>query len=200
MTAPLTPHGCDLRGLPYFPLDVARLKDSDLFALSTGDEFKAALALWCRAWTEVPAGSLPDDERLLARHAGLSLTEWKAVADMALRGFVRCDDGRLYHATVSEKACRAWLERIGLRERSAKGQAKRHSGFTYQPEAFENLRQDALAHLERLAPGSALALGLVLRGAPVAPTGSEEGSLSSPTGRQKASEVEGEDEVEGEGE
>ena len=41
---PLTPLEADLRGMPFMPLDVVRLTDSDLFALSTGEEFKAALA------------------------------------------------------------------------------------------------------------------------------------------------------------
>ena len=43
---PLTPAECDLRGMPYMPLDLVTLFDSDLYALSTGDEFKAALTLW----------------------------------------------------------------------------------------------------------------------------------------------------------
>ena len=200
MTAPLTPADCDLRGLPYFPLDPARLKDSDLFALSTGDEFKAALALWCKAWVEVPAGSLPSDDRLLARAAGVGLTEWGVVKDMALRGWVLCDDGRFYHPTVCEKALTAWVERIGLRDRSARGQAKRHDSFIYQPEQFARMKREAVAHLERLQPGAALKMGVVLEAADMPPTGSKSVSLSSPTGKQKASEVEGEVEVEGEGE
>ena len=36
---PLTPPECDLRGMPFMPLDIVRLFDSDLYALSTGDEF-----------------------------------------------------------------------------------------------------------------------------------------------------------------
>ena len=42
--APLVPVEVDLRGLPFMPLDVVRLLDSDLFALTSGDEFKAALS------------------------------------------------------------------------------------------------------------------------------------------------------------
>jgi hypothetical protein len=30
---PLTPADCDLRGLPFMPMDVVRILDSDLFAL-----------------------------------------------------------------------------------------------------------------------------------------------------------------------
>lgn len=121
---PMTPPDCDLRDFPYMPLDVARLLDSDLFALSTGEEFKAAIALWCKCWTQVPAGSLPDDDRVLAHLSGAG-SKWKKVRSMALRGFVKCEDGRLYHSTVSEKAAEAWTKKQSFRERSKKGNAKR---------------------------------------------------------------------------
>jgi hypothetical protein len=124
MTEPLTPADCDLRDFAFMPLDAARLLDSDLFALSTGDEFKAALALWCKSWVQVPAGSLPDDDRVLAHLSGAG-SKWKKVKDMALRGFVKCDDGRLYHTIVCEKANEAWSKKQSYRDRSKKGNAKR---------------------------------------------------------------------------
>lgn len=124
MSDPLTPADCDLRGLPFLPLDVVRLLDSDLFALSTGDEFKSAVALWCRSWNQVPAASLPDDDRILAHLSGAG-ARWKKVRTMALRGWVKCSDGRLYHPVVAEKAADAWELRLRQRERSARGNAKR---------------------------------------------------------------------------
>lgn len=119
MTEPMTPPECDLRGLPFMPLDVVRLGDSDLFALATGDEFKAAVALWCKAWLQVPAASLPDDPRILAHLSGAG-TRWAKVADMALRGWVKCSDGRLYHPVVAEKAREAWKHREAQRARANK--------------------------------------------------------------------------------
>lgn len=124
MIEPLTPADCDLRDFAFMPLDAARLLDSDLFALATGDEFKAALALWCKAWLQVPAASLPDDDRVLAHLSGAG-SRWKKVKDMALRGFVKCSDGRLYHRTVAEKANEAWGKKLSYRERSKKGNGKR---------------------------------------------------------------------------
>lgn len=124
MTAPLTPADCDLRDFAFMPLDAARLLDSDLFALATGDEFKAALALWCKSWLQIPAASLPDDDRVLAHLSGAG-AKWRKVKEMALRGFVKCDDGRLYHRTVAEKANEAWAKKQSYRERSKKGNAKR---------------------------------------------------------------------------
>ncbi|WP_291365319.1 DUF1376 domain-containing protein [Acetobacter sp. UBA5411] len=123
---PLTPEDCDLRGLPFMQLDVVRLIDSDLFALSTGDEFKASVALWCKSWTQLPAASLPDDDRVLAHLSG-SGTKWKRIKAMALRGWVKCSDGRLYHPTVAEKALHAWKARTNQRERAAKRWNKNNS-------------------------------------------------------------------------
>jgi hypothetical protein len=119
MAAPLTPPDCDLRGLPFMPLDVVRLGDSDLAALSTGDEFKAAVLLWCKAWAQVPAASLPDDDRVLAHLTGLG-PKWKRVRSVALKGWVKCSDGRLYHPVVAEKALEAWKHRQSQRERANK--------------------------------------------------------------------------------
>ncbi len=117
---PPVPPDCDLRGMPFMPLDVVRLVDSDLAALSTGDEFKAAVILWCKAWAQIPAASLPNDDRILARLAGLSLSEWQIVREAALRGFIECSDGRLYHAVIAEKAAEAWAHRQKQRDRANK--------------------------------------------------------------------------------
>jgi hypothetical protein len=118
MTEPMVTSDVDLRGLPWMRLDTSRLLDSDLFALSTGDEFKAAVALWCKAWSQSPAGSLPDDDRVLAYLSGAG-TKWRKVKAMALRGWIVCSDGRLYHPVVAEQALAAWAERVEYREHKA---------------------------------------------------------------------------------
>lgn len=114
MTEPLVPADCDLRGMPFMPLQVQRLLDSDLFALSTGDEFKAAVALWCKSWGQVPAGSLPNDDRILEHLS--SAKNWKRVRVMALRNWMLCDDGRLYHPLVAQNVLEAWTRREDFRE------------------------------------------------------------------------------------
>ncbi|MDN5514423.1 MAG: YdaU family protein [Pseudomonas sp.] len=114
LPAPLVLADVDLRGLPFMPLDVNRLRDSDLAIEASGDEFRAAVLLWCASWNQVPAGSLPDAEQALAAYAGFGrdLKSWKKVRDGALRGFVKCADGRLYHPVVAEKAIDAWAQRV----------------------------------------------------------------------------------------
>lgn len=124
---PPIPSDIDLRDFGYMPLDVVRLYDSDLMALATGDEFRAAVALWCKAWHQVPAGSLPSDERLLAHLAGFGrdLSSWRKVRDMALRGFDLRDDGRLYHRVICEKAMEAWDAKTKQRSRTKAATAAR---------------------------------------------------------------------------
>lgn len=107
---PLTPPDCDLRDFAFMPLDVARLRDSDLAIQIEAEEFRAAVLLWCASWHQVPAASLPDDDKALAALAGYGrvLAEWRKHRDGALYGWVRCSDGRLYHPVVAEKARDAW--------------------------------------------------------------------------------------------
>lgn len=111
LPAPLTPPDCNLRGLPFMPLHTERLLDSDMMALSTGEEFKTALRLWCKSWNQEPAASLPNDDRILAHLAGKELPAWRKVKDMALRGFVKCADGRLYHLVIAAEAIKAMAKR-----------------------------------------------------------------------------------------
>ncbi|APH54882.1 putative cytosolic protein [Granulibacter bethesdensis] len=129
---PLTPPESDLRGLPFMPLDVERLADSDMVALSSGDEFKAALLLILKSWTQRPAGSLPDDDRVLARLSGAG-NRWPRLRSMALHGWQRCADGRLYHAVVAEKACQAWAMRLAQRSR-ARARWEKHASSALPPD------------------------------------------------------------------
>lgn len=116
---PPVPPECDLRGLPWMPVDTERLLNSDLWALSTPEEFKVAFRLWCKAWQQVPASSLPDDDRILAELSGTG-RRWKKLRQVALRGFVKCSDDRLYHPVIAEKALEAWAHRQAQRQRATK--------------------------------------------------------------------------------
>ena len=102
---PLTPAESDLREFAFMPLDVLRLRDSDIAALSTGDEFRCAVLLWCASWHQVPAGSLPDDDKVLSQLAGFGrvVKEWQKSREGALRNWIKCADGRLYHPVVAEQ-------------------------------------------------------------------------------------------------
>ncbi|MEI7607185.1 MAG: hypothetical protein WCJ64_07360 [Rhodospirillaceae bacterium] len=127
--APPEPPDCDVSKLPGFMVDTNRLLGSELWAISSGDEFKAAVTLWCRAWHQVPAASLPDVDRLLSSFAGYGrdIKSWLKVRPMALRGFVLCADGRLYHPVLAADAVRAVVKVRECRERTRAATEARQS-------------------------------------------------------------------------
>lgn len=129
---PLTPLDCNLQDFQFMPLDVLRLRDSELASNETPEACWAAVLLWCAAWHQVPAGSIPNDEQWIAKQAGYARRgridkEWNDVRPGALRGWVECSDGRLYHPVVAEKARDAWQSKLEQRWRSECGRVKKHN-------------------------------------------------------------------------
>ncbi len=133
---PPVPADCDVTIFSNMPLDVTRLLQSDLYARSTPEEFKAALTLWARAWHQVPAGSLPSDERILSYLSGAG-RRWNRVREMALRGFELCSDGRYYHRFLCEKASLSFSKRKTQSRRARIGVENKKRG---QPS--ENAQSD----------------------------------------------------------
>lgn len=128
LPAPMTPPECDLRGMEWMPLHGHKLYGSDFDAIASDSEFRAAQRLWWAAWQQqVPAASLPDDDRVLAHVAGYQRDPkgWLRVRDVALHAFIKCSDGRLYHRFLAPEAVIAWEKRIKERERKAAYRAKR---------------------------------------------------------------------------
>src|SRR5262245_20665009 len=160
MTAPPppVPADLDLRGFPFMPLDVLRLRDSDLATLASGDEFKAAVLLWCAAWHQVPCGSVPNDDRWLARQSGAGAS-WRKVKGEALRGFVEHSDGRLYHPVIVEKALTSWRRkceqrvktlnaRIGMAEKRLQA-ATNDDDRAHQQAILDDMRRSLPKAIER---------------------------------------------------
>lgn len=148
---PLTPADCDLRDFQFMPLDVSRLLTSETWVLGTGDERAAAMTLWLVSWHQVPAASLPADDRMLA-HLSQS-KNWKRVKDHALRGWVLASDGRLYHPVVAEKALEAWVEKLLNSLSGSAGNAKRW-GVDIDTDDIRGRFLAAIDLLKTLAPQS----------------------------------------------
>lgn len=104
MVAPLVPLDVVIPRLPYVPLYAERLWSSDFWAVATDAEFRAGFALWVKSWSQQPPGSLPTDDHVLCRLAelGRNIRKWHVVKRVALRHWVECDDGRLYHPVIAE--------------------------------------------------------------------------------------------------
>jgi Protein of unknown function (DUF1376) len=115
--APLTPAGCDMSGLRYMPLILAKIRYSRLWARARYEPRLgfAAVNLWMAAWLSVPAASLEDDDFLLAELAMCDVETWQAIRDEVLHGWVRCSDGRLYHPVIAELALDVWRKRARYR-------------------------------------------------------------------------------------
>lgn len=126
---PLTQADCNLQDFAFMPLDVARLRDSDLAANESPEACWAAVQLWAASWHQVPAASIPDDDKWLAQKTGYGriIKEWLKVRAGALRGFVKCSDGRLYHPVVAEKAREAWQAKLEQRYRTECARIKKHN-------------------------------------------------------------------------
>lgn len=92
ITEPLTPPDCDLQDFSFMPLDVARLRDSELAARETPESCWAAVLLWAASWHQVPAASIPDDEMWIAKVAGYQLRAGSMAAWLACDRAL-CADG-----------------------------------------------------------------------------------------------------------
>lgn len=118
---PLVPAHVNLRDFQFMPLEVGRLLESETWIQAAHEPFlgHALISLWCAAWHEVPAGSLPANRIVLARKAHRTPAEFEAIAERVLAGFVECSDGRLYHPVIAEKALEAWEKRRDGKARTA---------------------------------------------------------------------------------
>jgi len=152
---PPVPAHVDLRDFSYMPMEVARLFGSEFHAQSNDAEWRAGVTLWLKSFHQVPAASLPEDDIGLARLAelGRDVRTWRRIKNGALRGWVRCRDGRLYHGVVAEKALEAWIEKLGNRKSSAIGNAKRW-GSEFDLAALEQQLDEAVRRLNSLNPNS----------------------------------------------
>lgn len=118
--APLTPADCDLQDFPFMPLMVGRLRKSKAWVKARRNPALGfyMINLWASAWHDVPAGSLEDDEDVLADAAMCDPSKWAKVRDEAMRGWIKCSDGRLYHPVVCERVIDAWAAKTDRQEKN----------------------------------------------------------------------------------
>lgn len=148
---PLTPADCNLRDFPFMPIEVKRLLTSETWILGSGDERAAAITLWLESWHQIPAASLPADDRMLGHLS--QAKNWKRVKDHALRGWVKCADGRLYHPVAAEKVLEAWLSKLTSSLSGSVGNAKRW-GIEIDTVAVRKQVVEAAHLLKGVAPQS----------------------------------------------
>ena len=116
----------DLRPAPYpadtrakgwrFELDHERIAQSSTWALAGSEGRPWLLMLWMTAWQQAPCGSLPDDEEVIAALIGCPPKSWAKLRKALLRGWQKAEDGRLYHATITQRV----MEMVEQRTKTAK--------------------------------------------------------------------------------
>lgn len=133
----------DAEGLPEYPISADDRLDSHYFIqwnlkrwrksqfrqLAEPEVGWFGFLLFCEAHDETPVGTLPPNERLLAKALGISIERWRQLCDREITPLhnwtlARCDNGetRLVHPVVTE-VVRDALERRDVRKASSEGKA-----------------------------------------------------------------------------
>jgi hypothetical protein len=179
LPAPLTPPDCDLRDFQRMMVDIGRLFGSSFNASASRNPLAWMVGhkLWYRSWHQVPAASLPDDDAELCHLAelGFDLKGFRAARPLAMRGWIKCSDGRLYHKVVAEVALESWLEKLAQRLSSGAGNAKKY-GYGFDRAPIEAQIAIAADMLIRIAPSSKAIGKLKRRASQQAPVGSPAGT------------------------
>jgi hypothetical protein len=133
------------------PLLIHELEKSDAWRFGNSDERAASLALQIASWKEVPAASLPSDDRALSI---LSRSEcWATTKSIVLRDWTIATDGRLYHKSVAQSALESWIKTLIQRISGMKGNAIRWHLET-DVKHLKAQVAEAAEHLWRLNPRS----------------------------------------------
>jgi hypothetical protein len=117
---PLVPLEIDLSGFAYMPIMIMRLKQSRAWIICKRKPELAfyLLNIWTVAWHAHPAASLEDDAMALADQAQCSDETWERVKGDVMRGWIKCNNGRLYHHALAEIAIESWSKGNANRKRT----------------------------------------------------------------------------------
>jgi hypothetical protein len=123
------PYPADTRAKGWrFELDLERVMQSDTWALATPDVRPWLLMLWAVAWQQVPCGSMPSDDALIAARLGMKVPAFKKAREVLMRGWKPASDGRLYHETITERVVDMLGRKEGERKRKAEYRARMDAG------------------------------------------------------------------------
>ena len=140
---PLMPVDCDLRDFAFMPLDIQRLRRSKAWLKAKRNPALAfyMINLWTAAWHDVPAGSLEDDDDVLADLAMCDPSKWTKLKADVLHGWVKCSDGRLYNPTTCEKAQESWDSKVERKEKEANERERKRREREERSAMFTALRE-----------------------------------------------------------
>lgn len=127
LPAPLVEPDVNLSDFPFIPLYIERLRRSKAWLqCKRRPELGFYMVnLWGSCWHEQPAGSLENDDDVLADRAMCNPELWPSIKAQVLHGWILCNDGRYYHPVVAELAIDAWQAKLVQRNRTAAARAAR---------------------------------------------------------------------------
>lgn len=121
MNTTVPPYPADTRAKGWrFELDYEQIEQSSTWALAGQEARPWLLMLWLTSWRQVPCGSFPPEEPVIAAMIGASPKVWARFRAVLMRGWYVAADGRMYHATVSARV----LEMLDYRKKNADRVAK----------------------------------------------------------------------------
>lgn len=118
------PADVDLSGMDFMPVFDSRLTKSKAWLRAKnwrggGPGLGFCLFnLWIAAFRAVPAGSLEDDDDVLADAANCDIAYWTEIKDKALTGW-QLAEGRWHHPVVSQICWGLWRQRLEKRHENA---------------------------------------------------------------------------------
>ena len=146
---PLVPPEVIIKDMPEGLMPQAMF-DSDWWITASREARLYGFTLNLKSYKQKPAGSLPSDDRLLARLAECDHDEFLAVRDQVLEGWMLCSDGRYYRQSIAIKVLAFWISRLFKRRSSAAGNAAQDrevpSADEFNRPLF--LAEEALAQLD----------------------------------------------------
>lgn len=126
MTAPPYPEDTRAKGW-RFELDLEQVMQSDTWALAPPEARPWLLMLWTTAWQQVPCGSMPADDTLICARLGMPAKTFAKLKAVLLRGWWTADDGRMYHATITQRVVDMLARKDGERKRKADYRAQKEA-------------------------------------------------------------------------
>lgn len=132
------PYPADTRAKGWrFELDYQRIEQSATWALAGPEARPWLLMLWLTAWRQTPCGSFEADETVIAARIGMPPKTWPKFRTVLMRGWVKADDGRLYHQTMTELVLEMMAKRRSEADRKAAQRAKNPPSPPAPPEPTE---------------------------------------------------------------
>lgn len=117
---------------PAFLLYVDDFSSDGIVEAMTTQEVGAYILLLCKAWREDPPGSIPTDDRVLARWARLTPDEWSVCRTGVLAAFTLGTDDRLH-----QKRMRKEFAKLISAEKQRKESASRAARARWDKDAMQ---------------------------------------------------------------